>query len=92
MNTDARMVRRCCQNLGYFLKYGQRQQTGTSSFISIKASRNVAAAAALLGAVLQFFVPGHLDGFEFGFVGVGGVAGEERELGDPFVHVGEADG
>ena len=37
-------------------------------------------------------MPGHLDGFEFGFVGGGGVAGEERELGDPFVHVGEADG
>ncbi len=37
-------------------------------------------------------MPGHLDGFEFGFVGFGGVAGEEWEFGDPFVHVGEAYG
>ena len=43
-------------------------------------------------AVLKFFVPGHLDGFEFAFVGGLGVAGETGELGDPFVHVGEADG
>src|SRR5260370_14077095 len=41
--------------------------------------------------VLEFFVPGHLDGFELGFVGGGGIAGEAGELGDPFVHVGEAD-
>ena len=40
-------------------------------------------------AVLEFLVPGHLDGFEFGFVGGGRIAGEARKLGDPFVHVGE---
>ena len=49
-------------------------------------------AAYLLLAVLKFFVPGHLDGFEFGLVGGGGVACEKWELGDPFVHVGEAHG
>src|SRR6266704_4002955 len=43
-------------------------------------------------AVLEFFVPGHLDGFELGFIGSGGIAGEAGELGDPFVHVGEAHG
>src|SRR6476661_11255167 len=43
-------------------------------------------------AVLKFFVPGHLDGFELGFVGGGGVAGKVGELDDPFVHVREADG
>src|SRR5229473_165541 len=43
-------------------------------------------------AVLELFVPGHLDGFELGFVGGGRVAGEAGEFGDPFVHVGEADG
>src|SRR5882762_2344309 len=43
-------------------------------------------------AVAKFFVPGHLDGFELGFVGGGRVAGKAGELGDPFVHVGEADG
>ena len=48
--------------------------------------------ALLLLAVLEFFVPGHLDGFQFGFVGGGGVAGEVGEFGDPFVHVGEAHG
>ena len=48
--------------------------------------------AYLLLAVLEFFVPGHLDGFDFGFVGGGGVAGEEWEFDDPFVHVGEAHG
>src|SRR6266852_2983348 len=42
-------------------------------------------------AVLEFFVPGHLDGFELGFVGGGGIAGEAGEFGDPFVHVSEAD-
>jgi len=42
--------------------------------------------------VLEFFVPGHLDGFELGFVGGGGVAGEAGEFGDPLVHVGETDG
>src|SRR6266478_1627438 len=42
-------------------------------------------------AVLEFFVPGHLDGFEFGFVGGGGVAGEAGEFGDPFVHVRKPD-
>src|SRR5712692_7402242 len=42
--------------------------------------------------VLEFFVPGHLDGFELGFVGGRGVAGEAGEFGDPFVHVGKADG
>src|SRR5260370_34174429 len=43
-------------------------------------------------AVLKFFVPGHLDGFEFGFVGGSGVAGKAGELGGPFVHVRETDG
>src|SRR5947208_15245882 len=43
-------------------------------------------------AVLEFLVPGHLDGFELGFVGGGGIAGEARELRDPFVHVREANG
>src|SRR6266436_4193546 len=43
-------------------------------------------------AVLKFFLPGHLDGFELGFVGGGGVAGEAGKLSDPFVHIGEADG
>src|SRR5713226_489324 len=43
-------------------------------------------------AVLEFFVPSHLDGFEFGFVGGGGIAGEAGKFGDPFVHVREADG
>src|SRR2546428_9677851 len=43
-------------------------------------------------AVLEFLVPGHLDGFELGFVGGGGVAGEAGELGDPLVKIGEADG
>src|SRR6266436_180932 len=43
-------------------------------------------------AVLKFFVPGHLDGFELGFVGGGGITGEAGEFGDPFVHVREADG
>ena len=42
-------------------------------------------------AVLKFFLPSHLDGFELGFVGGGGVAGEAGEFGDPFVHIGEAD-
>src|SRR5207247_3410269 len=41
-------------------------------------------------AVLEFLVPSHLDGFEFGFVGGRGIAGEARELRDPFVHVREA--
>jgi hypothetical protein len=43
-------------------------------------------------AVLEFFVPGHLDGFEFAFVRSCWVAGKSRELGDPFVHIGEPDG
>src|SRR6266850_5600792 len=43
-------------------------------------------------AVQEFFVPGHLDGFELGFVGGRGIAGKTREFGDPLVHVGEADG
>ena len=43
-------------------------------------------------AVLEFFVPGHLDSFELGLVGGGGIAREAGELGDPFVHVGKADG
>src|SRR6266446_363202 len=43
-------------------------------------------------AVQEFLVPGHLDGFELGFVGGRGVAGKTGEFGDPFVHVGEADG
>ncbi len=42
-------------------------------------------------SVPEFFVPGHLDGFELGFVGSGGIAGETGELGDPLVHVREAD-
>src|SRR3989440_11125144 len=42
-------------------------------------------------AVLKFLVPGHLNGFEFGFVGGGGVAGEAGEFGNPFVHVREPD-
>ena len=37
-------------------------------------------------------MPGHLDGFELGFVGGGGIAGEARELDDPFMHVREAHG
>jgi hypothetical protein len=41
-------------------------------------------------AVLKFFVPGHLNGFEFGFVGAHRIAGEAGEFSDPFVHVGEA--
>src|ERR1700682_4414734 len=43
-------------------------------------------------AVQEFLVPGHLDSFELGFVGGRGVAGKTGEFGDPFVHVGEADG
>src|SRR5260370_9838732 len=43
-------------------------------------------------AVLEFFMPGHLDGCELGFIGSGGIAGEAGEFGDPFVHVGEAHG
>src|SRR6266850_738176 len=43
-------------------------------------------------AVQEFLVPGHLDGFELGFVGGRGVAGKAGEFRDPFVHVGEADG
>src|SRR6266478_8041651 len=43
-------------------------------------------------AVQEFLVPGHLDGFELGFIGGRGVAGKTREFGDPLVHVGEADG
>src|SRR6266481_9105360 len=42
-------------------------------------------------AVQEFLVPGHLDGFELGFIGGCGVAGKTGEFGDPFVHVGEAD-
>ena len=42
-------------------------------------------------AVQEFLVPGHLDGFELGFIGGRGVAGKTGEFGDPFVHVGEAD-
>src|SRR6266481_4047497 len=43
-------------------------------------------------AVQEFLVPGHLDGFELGFIGGRGVAGKTGEFGDPLVHVGEADG
>src|SRR6266850_5894959 len=42
-------------------------------------------------AVQEFLVPGHLDGFEFGFIGGRGVTGKTGEFGDPLVHVGEAD-
>ena len=43
-------------------------------------------------AVLKFFVPGHLDGFEFAFVRELWVALEAGEFEDPFMKVGEADG
>src|SRR6267142_656147 len=42
-------------------------------------------------AVQEFLVPGHLDGFELGFIGGRGIAGKAGEFSDPFVHVGEAD-
>src|SRR5882672_2808792 len=42
-------------------------------------------------AVQEFLVPGHLDGFELGFIGGRGVAGKTGKFGDPLVHVGEAD-
>jgi len=45
-----------------------------------------------LSAVLEFFVPGHLDGFEFAFVRGFGVAGEVGKLNHILVEVGEADG
>src|SRR5712692_9734490 len=43
-------------------------------------------------AVLVLLVPGHLDGFEFAFVGELGVAGEAVKLADASVKIGEADG
>src|SRR5690242_4069561 len=43
-------------------------------------------------AVLEFFVPGHLNGFELAFVGSLRVTGKTWELGDPLVHVRKADG
>lgn len=36
-------------------------------------------------------MPGHLDGFQAAFVGLGGVVGEAFEFGDHLVQVGEAD-
>src|SRR6266849_1485463 len=45
----------------------------------------------LAPAVKEFLVPSHLDGFELRFIGGRGVAGKTGELGDPLVHVGEAD-
>ena len=42
-------------------------------------------------AVLKFFVPGHLDGFEFAFVRKLGVAREAGKFNDPFVEVRKAD-
>jgi hypothetical protein len=43
-------------------------------------------------AILKFFVPGHLNRFELGFVGFLRIAGKAGELRDPFVHVRESDG
>jgi len=43
-------------------------------------------------AILKFLVPGHLNRFQLGFIGFLRIAGETGELGDPFVHVREADG
>lgn len=43
-------------------------------------------------AVLIFFVPDHLDGFEFAFVRKLGIPVEAGEFRHPFVKVGEADG
>ena len=43
-------------------------------------------------AILEFFVPGHLNRFKLGFVGSLRIAGEAGKLRDPFVHVREANG
>jgi hypothetical protein len=40
--------------------------------------------------VCVFFVPGHLDAFEFAFVREFGIAGEIGERANPFVEIGEA--
>ena len=45
-----------------------------------------------LGAVLEFFMPRHLDGFELAFVGSCGIALEIRQFSHVAVQVGEADG
>jgi hypothetical protein len=43
-------------------------------------------------AVLKFFVPGHLDGFELPFVRKLGITGKTGELGNPLMKISEADG
>jgi len=43
-------------------------------------------------AALKFFVPGHLNGFEFAFVGEFRVTLEAGEFENPFMKIGEADG
>src|ERR1700736_6938052 len=45
-----------------------------------------------LRAVLEFFMPGHLDGFEFAFVRGGWIPLEVGQFGHVAVKVGEADG
>src|SRR5208282_4866184 len=42
-------------------------------------------------AVLKFFVPGHLDGFEFAFVRLLGIARKAGKRDHPFVEIGKAD-
>src|SRR5258708_37150249 len=53
--------------------------------------RDVTTGGSLALAVLEFFVPGHLDGFELGFVGSGGAAGRTRGRGGRLLHCREAD-
>ena len=55
--------------------------------IEVKSNR-----PSLALTVFPLFVPGPLDRFEFRLVGFLRIAGEAGEFGDPFVHVGEADG
>jgi hypothetical protein len=53
---------------------------------------NVKVRVATLLVVFPLFVPGHLDGFELGFVGGFGVVVELIEFGDEPMEAGEADG
>src|SRR5271156_1694258 len=57
-----------------------------------KVRGDAACAEAALLAFLEFFVPGHLNGFQLSFVRQLRVAGKSGQLDDPFVHVREAHG
>jgi len=56
-----------------------------------KRTANYCGQRQLVLAIFKFFVPSHLDGFEFAFVGGRWVTVEAGKFSDPFVHVGKAD-